>query len=271
MHFSASTALGLGLLAAHATAIVVPVKRDVGLSLPVTVTVTDTLLPVTVTVTTPVTVTAALVSSATLGNNSTTTSGTNSTTISSTASVTSTTSIATTTTTTILLAAVSTASAVPATTTTPTTPPTAGLTADQQRALDLHNSYRAEVGSPPLTWDAGLAESAQAWADHLTTVGKLEHDKNPGGQGENLALQSGGTETFYANGVQRWLDEKSLYDGQPIRTEGARNYHDYGHYTQAIWKSTTKVGLALATDAKGTTYVVARYTPAGNFIGQMPY
>ncbi|TQN72408.1 Ectin, partial [Colletotrichum shisoi] len=271
MHFSASTALGLGLLAAHATAIVVPVKKDLGLSLPVTVTVTP--LPVTVTITTPVTVTATVSISVTAGNNSTT----NSTTISSTTSVTSTTPI---TTTTVLSIAVSTA--VSATSAVPTTPPalptpetsetpekpatlsTAGLTADQQRALDLHNTYRAEVGSPPLTWDAGLAESAQAWANHLTTVGSLVHDKNPGGQGENLALQSGGTDTYYANGVQLWLNEKSLYDGQPVRRDGTPNYMDYGHYTQAVWKSTTKVGLALAVDAKGTAYVVARYTPAGN-------
>ncbi|KAK6218533.1 hypothetical protein QIS74_06413 [Colletotrichum tabaci] len=264
MHFSASTALGLGLLAAHATAIAVPVKRDVGISLPVTVTVTDTPLPVTVTITTPVTVTATVSISVTAGSNSTT-SGANSTTISSTTSVTSTTSI---TTTTVLSIAVSTA--VPATSAVSTTPPalptpsTAGLTADQQRALDLHNTYRAEVGNPPLTWDAGLAESAQAWANHLTTVGSLVHDTNPGGQGENLALQSGGTNTYYANGVQLWLNEKSLYDGQPIRREGTPNYQNYGHYTQAIWKSTTKVGLALAVDAKGTAYVVARYSPAGN-------
>ncbi|GJD03479.1 SCP-like extracellular protein [Colletotrichum higginsianum] len=270
MHFSASTALGLGLLAAHAAAIVVPVKKDVGLSLPVTVTVTDAPLPVTVTITTPVTVTATVSISVTAGSNSTT-SGANSTTISSTTSVTSTTPI---TTTTVLSIAVSTAvpatSAVPTTPETPetpetpTTPSTAGLTADQQRALDLHNTYRAEVGSPPLTWDAGLAESAQAWANHLTTVGSLVHDTNTGGQGENLALQSGGTNTYYANGVQRWLNEKSLYDGQPIRREGTPNYQNYGHYTQAVWKSTTKVGLALAVDAKGTAYVVARYSPAGN-------
>ncbi|GJC87221.1 pathogenesis-related protein 1A [Colletotrichum liriopes] len=145
------------------------------------------------------------------------------------------------------------------------------LLSTTQRALDLHNKYRADVGNAALTWDDDLAKSAQVWADHLTTVGGLEHDKNPGGQGENLALQSGGTSTFYANAVQLWLDEKSLYDNKPIRADGSPNYLNYGHYTQAIWKSTTKVGLALATDAKGTTYVVARYLPPGNYIGQMPY
>ncbi|OLN96702.1 Pathogenesis-related protein 1B [Colletotrichum chlorophyti] len=163
----------------------------------------------------------------------------------------------------------STSSSPVATSTSPSTP---GLTADQQRALDLHNQARAAVGNPPLTWDSSLAASAQAWADHLTSVGSLEHDTNPGGQGENLASQWGaGTNTFYANGVQLWLDEKPLYDNQPIRTTGSPNYLDYGHYTQAIWKDTKRVGLAIATDSKGTTFLVARYSPGGNIVGSMPY
>ncbi|GKT80408.1 SCP-like extracellular protein [Colletotrichum tofieldiae] len=266
MHFSAGAAVGLGLLSVHVEAIVVPV-RD-ALFPDTTVTVVSTASPVTVTVTAtplPVTVTTTLSSllSTTLSNS------TNSTTTSSTTSTSTTSSISTILTFTSTTSAISTILTFTSTTSAistilPTNPPTSGLTADQQRALDLHNKYRADVGNAALTWDNDLAKSAQVWADHLTTVGGLEHDKNPGGQGENLALQSGGTSTFYANAVQLWLDEKSLYDNQPIRADGSPNYLNYGHYTQAIWKSTTKVGLALATDAKGTTYVVARYLPPGN-------
>ncbi|OHW90098.1 SCP-like extracellular protein [Colletotrichum incanum] len=237
MHFYSSAAVGLGLLSFHVGAIVVPVKKALAGT---TVTVISTPSPVTITVTTTV-----FGSLSTASANSTTSTTTSSTVFTSTTSAIST----------IL----------------PTTPPTSGLTADQQRALDLHNKYRADVGNEALTWDDDLAKSAQVWANHLTTVGGLEHDKNPGGQGENLALQSGGTNTFYSNAVQLWLDEKSLYDNKPIRVDGSPNYLNYGHYTQAIWKSTKKVGLALATDAKGTTYVVARYLPPGNYIGQMPY
>ncbi|KXH46521.1 hypothetical protein CNYM01_00650 [Colletotrichum nymphaeae SA-01] len=156
-------------------------------------------------------------------------------------------------------------------TATPTASSNSTLSADLQRALDLHNIYRAAVGNANLTWDDDLAASAQVWANHLTTVGSLVHDSNPGGQGENLASQSGGTTTYFTNGVQLWLDEKPLYDGQPIRTTGSPNYLNYGHYTQAIWKNTQKVGLAMATDSKGTTFVVGRYLPPGNYIGQLPY
>ncbi|OLN97963.1 Ectin [Colletotrichum chlorophyti] len=138
-----------------------------------------------------------------------------------------------------------------------------GLTPDQQNALDLHNAARAAVGSPPLTWDKDLTASAQVWANHLTTVGGLQHDPNPGNQGENLAARWGGDNVFYASGVQLWLNEKPLYDNQPIRVDGSPNYRDYGHYTQAVWNTTTKVGMAIAT-SNGATYLVARYSPPGN-------
>lgn len=36
------------------------------------------------------------------------------------------------------------------------------------------------------------------------------------------------------------------------------------------WKSTTKIGIASATDGKGTYLTVARYAPAGDFVGQKP-
>lgn len=38
-----------------------------------------------------------------------------------------------------------------------------------------------------------------------------------------------------------------------------------------MWKSTTHVGMAAATDSKGGVYVVGRYSPPGNWTGQKPY
>jgi len=146
------------------------------------------------------------------------------------------------------------------------------LTADQQKALDLHNIYRAQVGNGDLTWDDGLAQSAQKWANYLAASSLFQHDPNTGGQGENLAYFQGVTGSQYANAVQLWLDEKNLYDGKPITDKaGVPNYHTYGHYTQCIWKSTNKVGMAMANGPDNKVYVVARYLPPGNYIGQMPY
>jgi uncharacterized protein YkwD len=64
-----------------------------------------------------------------------------------------------------------------------------GLTADQQKALDMHNQKRKGKNLKPLTWDAGLAQQATKYAEHLAKIGKLQH--SPGNQrpnqGENLA------------------------------------------------------------------------------------
>ena len=38
-----------------------------------------------------------------------------------------------------------------------------------------------------------------------------------------------------------------------------------------IWKNTTEVGMAMAVSSSGKTYVVARYSPAGNYSGEYPY
>ena len=40
-----------------------------------------------------------------------------------------------------------------------------------------------------------------------------------------------------------------------------------GHFTQIIWKGTTKVGAAVVKRGN-IVVVVARYTPAGNFMGR---
>ena len=44
-----------------------------------------------------------------------------------------------------------------------------------------------------------------------------------------------------------------------------------GHYTQIVWKDTKEVGVASAISKNGKVYVVARYYPAGNYLGEYPY
>ena len=65
----------------------------------------------------------------------------------------------------------------------------AALNGDQTKALKIHNDGRKTKNCPALTWDAGLAQHAQQWANHLAKIDKMEHskgDQRPG-EGENLA------------------------------------------------------------------------------------
>lgn len=42
-----------------------------------------------------------------------------------------------------------------------------------------------------------------------------------------------------------------------------------GHFTQVVWKSSQKLGVGFALTGDGKTlYVVAQYSPPGNYMGQ---
>ncbi|KAH6689625.1 CAP domain-containing protein [Plectosphaerella plurivora] len=142
---------------------------------------------------------------------------------------------------------------------------------DAAKALAAHNAARKEVGLPnDLVWDAGLEADAKQWAQHLTTVGSLVHaGAKTTGQGENLYMSSVPTDRPFDHASELWIAEKSLYrGGSPV---GSGNFESYGHYTQIVWRATQKVGIASATDSQGRVFVVARYSPPGNFLDEAPY
>ena len=42
-----------------------------------------------------------------------------------------------------------------------------------------------------------------------------------------------------------------------------------GHFTQIVWKETTLFGMGMATsDKTGKTYIVAYYSPPGNWLNE---
>jgi hypothetical protein len=43
-----------------------------------------------------------------------------------------------------------------------------------------------------------------------------------------------------------------------------------GHFTQVVWASTTEMGAGKASSSTGAQFVVVRYTPPGNVMGQFP-
>jgi pathogenesis-related protein 1 len=147
----------------------------------------------------------------------------------------------------------------------------------QNTILTMHNQERAAVGVAPLTWSTELANNAQNWARNIASLGLGPGAPAPhapwdqrNGQGENLAWGTKGAFPV-ATFVQGWASEKSNYvPGTPIeQTLGSPN-GVYGHYTQMVWSSTTQIGCGLASDAN-QDYLVCRYAPTGNWIGQVPY
>jgi hypothetical protein len=154
-------------------------------------------------------------------------------------------------------------------------PPTTGSKVgkgDAQTALDFHNKVRKDVGVPPLQWSTELSAFAQLWANKLASDGcKLEH--RPGnGQwaqlyGENIYFGTAkGLSALDAS--KAWYNEIKDYTGEKLTL---KNLAKVAHYTQMVWRTTTKVGIASASCPSGATIIVANYSPMGNYMGQKPY
>ncbi|MBH8564826.1 secretion protein [Nostoc sp. CENA67] len=137
-------------------------------------------------------------------------------------------------------------------------------------AVSAHNTYRAKHSSPNVTIDNTLNQSAQAWAETIAAKGDLVHSTNQNNVGENI-YWGGDSADLGSAAVQEWYSEIQNYDyNNPVLSDST------GHFTQLVWKGTTKVGCGAAPgpatiDGKKYDgfYVVCQYSPAGNVEGQL--
>ncbi|KAL5387180.1 hypothetical protein DPSP01_003791 [Paraphaeosphaeria sporulosa] len=136
---------------------------------------------------------------------------------------------------------------------------------EQREALTAHNDARAQKNVQPLTWDGNLANDAQGYAQVLADTQDFKHS-GVQGQGENLFMSSG--DASLADAVRAWLGEEANYHGEKI---GEGDFAAWGHYTQCMWHNTTNVAVAKARSGDGSTWIVGRYSPPGNWGGETPY
>ncbi len=152
---------------------------------------------------------------------------------------------------------------------------------DTQAVVEEHNRLRAEAGvTEPLVYSPKLAKSAQRWADHLKNkhACQMQHSDTKGHYGENLYWAS---PLIWSDGrrelrkvpstevISSWGKEMADYDhASNTCAPGA----ECGHYTQIVWRETTKVGCGMAICSDSSEQVwVCHYTPAGNIVGEKPY
>lgn len=143
----------------------------------------------------------------------------------------------------------------------------------RQAMLDGHNRARAAVGVAPLVWDDSLADHALAYARTLAVEHRFEHAPQPMGmnrEGENLWTGTRGAYR-YDEMVGGFVDEKRYF--RNVATPGfstTGKWEDVAHYTQIVWRGTTRVGCATASNERDD-YLVCRYSPPGNVVGQMAF
>ena len=137
------------------------------------------------------------------------------------------------------------------------------------RILALHNRERRAAGAPPLAWDEALAAAAASYGPALAARASLAHSAPATriGQGENLWM---GTAAGFSieEMVGSWAAEKSLFvPGVVPNVSRSGHFGDVGHYTQMIWRGSTRLGCALHRGGPND-YLICRYAPAGNVVGE---
>jgi hypothetical protein len=132
----------------------------------------------------------------------------------------------------------------------------ADCAATPQVYLVPQNQHRAQHCVPPLTWDEGLASQATAWARRCNFVHSFRS-----GVGENLYFQRPSMKDP-RQGIDAWYGEVRAH-----KYDAAQYSPTSGHFTQLIWKGTTRVGCgsAICPGLKGGgIMMVCRYAPQGN-------
>jgi uncharacterized protein YkwD len=134
-----------------------------------------------------------------------------------------------------------------------------------------HNQVRAQVSVPPLTWDPAIASTAAAYAAKCI----FEHS-GTSGLGENLGATAPPGNERASDMVQGWADERAHYD---YASNSCDPGETCGHYTQVVWKASTKLGCAVQACNTGSPFSgvtnweiwVCNYSPRGNVGSQRPY
>ncbi|WP_051133471.1 CAP family protein [Nocardia paucivorans] len=133
-----------------------------------------------------------------------------------------------------------------------------------EQVLAAHNAVRAQYGAAPLTWSSDLYPGVLRQARSC----RFPDAQWPVRYGENL-FATRHPSAGIAEAVASWMQEMGRYDYANPGFSPAT-----GRFTQLVWKSTTQVAAAVMTCPPNTvipgysgnaTYIVARYTPPGNF------
>ena len=137
--------------------------------------------------------------------------------------------------------------------------------------LAAHNSERAARGVPVLQWSDKLAGEAQeraaALAREVDPIAAHHQGVTGKKRGENLWVGTRGAYSFGAM-AGGWLAERSIYiDAALPNISTTGNWADAGHYSQMIWRTTTQLGCALASNDK-FDLLLCRYDPPGNIAGR---
>lgn len=134
--------------------------------------------------------------------------------------------------------------------------------------VDSVNEYRAKHGAPPVQLDPELVDYAKSRAALVSTENYLNHGHAGLGKGlgENLSWQASSAPhpASTTGATDGWYSEIKDYDFlAPAPMDSSKT----GHFTQLVWKDSTKVGAGRVYgrgDQWYETYIALVFSPAGN-------
>lgn len=146
---------------------------------------------------------------------------------------------------------------------------TAATAPHSLRLLAAHNAERARVGVVPLQWDPALAAAAASYGPALASIGRLQHSPRASRPGQRENLWMGPRGVFSPEQmVGGWISERAHFrPGMFPYVSRTGNWMDVAHYTQIVWRGTTRVGCAVHSTWR-VDYLICRYSPPGNVDGR---
>ncbi|KAI9671161.1 MAG: hypothetical protein M1817_003668 [Caeruleum heppii] len=126
---------------------------------------------------------------------------------------------------------------------------TSGGTDFKSQSIFHHNVHRANHSAPALEWSDALASTAQKIAN--TCQYKHNTAMDGGGYGQNIAAGNGPekignviSDQFY-NAEMEIYSNLGFYGKEPNTGDESSRFHDWGHFSQMVWKSAAKFGCAV--------------------------
>ncbi|CAB3409437.1 unnamed protein product [Caenorhabditis bovis] len=163
--------------------------------------------------------------------------------------------------------------------------------AGQSQILNAHNAMRSKIAKGAyvakgirkpsasnmlkMKWDAGVAASAQAYANRCPTG-----HSHAAGLGENLywywtSASLGDLNKYGAMATKSWEDEFQKFGWRSNKLDAALFNTGIGHASQMAWAGTGLIGCGVKACGKergvNKVTVVCQYKKPGNYLGQNIY
>lgn len=131
--------------------------------------------------------------------------------------------------------------------------------------LDAHNLVRLQLNEQPLIWDRSLARYARRWGAQRAGDCQMLHSYGPYGENIFWAGQDHWTAT---EAVQSWVRENQFYNPETNQCDPGQMC---GHYTQVVWKGSSRVGCSKVKCLTGGILYICEYDPPGNYVNENPF